>query len=748
MRSIFLALACLAVAFARQIPLRSSATSIEPCARASASSASYLAATPTAAAAVVDGQLFHECLQSVPIHREAALDLLQSLEPYIKLQSTLAYLANSPDDYQYPAIDILASLHNLTRRVTTGGYAGEYEFQTDLYRLFLTARDGHFSFIPDLFGVGTFKIPDAALVSVSLDGIESPRVYFRSDILDGISDGHTLVSGVDLESEHMPSYVVQINGISASDYLTLRTDELPFHDVDAAYNFLFSEISQIVQFGAAGDGAFVNPVFYPGPETIIEFANGTSISVRTVAEIATSFDNVTDGLSAYNKFCVREAPEWIPPWPSSVDAESAFPFYPEPVVKDSGNHIAGYFLDGDVPDNTTAILSILNFDALNDIDAAGFQSAVAVFLEKCKLEGKRRLIIDVFANGGGMVELGLDLFVQLFPNLVPASHANMRASIVLNDLGLGISRLDEVAAGNPFDVRSMLTIDGSSWSSWSQMYGHSPKSDTDGQQGFDVTADTSAALTNLFQPDPSVSAPPGFQITPANASAEPLFDPENIVFLTDGYCASTCAVFAEVLKTQTRGRVRSVVVGGRPNPGFKGAHGHGQDRFFNQTQEEDESEDQDAPGYKEAKCKPRPMQALGTTKGRAFWSFNSILASAQTVVSLGDSAVAEHELGAADVGSSSRSNNISSLSRFTDLPLRRTFRPDAAGVNGMNHIRVGNGVTLDTGEGVDDSKQHQALIPLQFVREDADVRLFFTHEMLVRQDKVWERVARTVFSPP
>jgi hypothetical protein len=43
------------------------------------------------------------------------------------------------------------------------------------------------------------------------------------------------------------------------------------------------------------------------------------------------------------------------------------------------------------------------------------------------------------------------------------------------------------------------------------------------------------------------------------------FAPKDILLLTDAYCASTCTIFAEELKTQAG--VKSVVIGGRPEYG-------------------------------------------------------------------------------------------------------------------------------------------------------------------------------------
>lgn len=58
----------------------------EPCAVVSAAYASQIvaspAATPTIAAAIA-----HECLLSVPLGKQAALDLIDSIEPYLEWQT-------------------------------------------------------------------------------------------------------------------------------------------------------------------------------------------------------------------------------------------------------------------------------------------------------------------------------------------------------------------------------------------------------------------------------------------------------------------------------------------------------------------------------------------------------------------------------------------------------------------------------------------------------------------------------------
>lgn len=879
------------------LPLQQSLTT-EPCARVSASSASYLAATPTgilfllspasespmrlsnvltktqpASAAIVDGALFHECLQSIPLNQSAALDLVHSLEPYVELQTTLDYLADPPHNWPHPPVDIKARLQTLVDDVTcgNGNYTTEYDFQAALYRIFLSARDGHFSFIPDLFDVAAFKIPGVSLVSISPDGNAPPHVYFQSDIVEHTvtDDGFpalTLIGNEEDPAYYAPSPIISINGIDTAAYLSAGLDELPipFHDADAAYNFLFFEIAQTVQFGdQAGQGAFPNPIFYPGPETVFGLANGSTTSIRTVAEIHAhaDFDGVKDGISAYRKFCVRDKPvsrmEGVsspsPSLPTSTaqiaDMELrrdspqatpnliplAFPLYPSlPTVMDEAGRVAGYHL------NDTAVLVILDFAVQDESedDPSDFQDTIARFLELCKEKGQKRLIIDLFANGGGTLELGIDTAVQIFPAIEPAVYGNMRASEVLDDLGRrGNSRFDDdyqPASRGLFDVRSLLNADGQDWTDWHELFEqpgflplynerdknerqyiqernhtHIHEHEHEHEHGnFDSEFECESAsnperqsnlklLTQTFQFNLTATSPPGLHMHMArkadNGLARPesvrepvaVFAPENVVLVTDGYCASTCAVFVELLTTMTtarreqqqqhvrdghghghtRGRVRTLAVGGRSRRQPKG---HDDDKMEMEMEMEKLLGEQ----MQDRMQIQSKMQIVGATKGAAFWSFGEILNGAENAMRY-------------------RGQIANAKQNFTDLPLRRTMSPGAAGVNGVNHIR--SPLALSTvapdrlhglhspqrrqGDGGDGDEQAQeeeeeeedeepetkakvkvkvkakikeegsvpAHLPLQFTRKDADFHLFHTRETLVRKDVLWKRVRDVVF---
>lgn len=160
------------------------------------------------------------------------------------------------------------------------------------------------------------------------------------------------------------------------------------------------------------------------------------------------------------------------------------------------------------------------------------------------------------------------------------------------------------------------------------------------------------------------------------------FAPQDIVVLYDGYCASTCTVVSEYLKTL--GGVQFVTVGGRPQPG--------------------------------------PMQAVGGVKGTQVYEF---LGNIDKWVTLWESP--ENTL--LDMA------NGTIWTNFTLEPILRSQAAilgsgSAGGVNGRNHFRYGD----------------ESETPLQFVYEAADCRLWWTKEMLYDPVFLWERVASVAFN--
>lgn len=97
----------------------------------------------------------------------------------MQFQSTLAYVKSPPEGYQQPAFDFMKGLENLKQNVTAGIYKNQYDFEADLQFLVYSVHDAHVDLSAGILSAFSFSSP-YSLVTASVDGKETPKVYFES----------------------------------------------------------------------------------------------------------------------------------------------------------------------------------------------------------------------------------------------------------------------------------------------------------------------------------------------------------------------------------------------------------------------------------------------------------------------------------------------------------------------------------------------------------------------------------------
>lgn len=78
----------------------------------------------------VAADLAWNCLHSIPLNASAALDLIDSLKPYVAFQSSLAFIKNPPAEYAekvQDSVDVTGELDRISEKIKSGEYSGEYE---------------------------------------------------------------------------------------------------------------------------------------------------------------------------------------------------------------------------------------------------------------------------------------------------------------------------------------------------------------------------------------------------------------------------------------------------------------------------------------------------------------------------------------------------------------------------------------------------------------------------------------------
>lgn len=147
-----------------------------PCAVLSTAVSVYSAQNPDATKVPFIPSHVLACQRDVPINKTLAASQVDWLRSFTQFQSSLEYLKNPPAGYDLPPVDILNSLEAIKQKALSNGYGGQFDYELDLYKLYATSGDGHFSYSPRL--ISSFILRRVPLVSVSVDGIQLPKVYF------------------------------------------------------------------------------------------------------------------------------------------------------------------------------------------------------------------------------------------------------------------------------------------------------------------------------------------------------------------------------------------------------------------------------------------------------------------------------------------------------------------------------------------------------------------------------------------
>ncbi|KAF4125503.1 peptidase S41 family protein, partial [Geosmithia morbida] len=499
---------------------------------------------------------------SVPLGKQAALDLVDAIEPYLEWQSDAAYLKNPPQDYFYPGFDLFENLSKVRANLEADKYDGEYDFMTDLYEtVFLPGHDGHYLFYPDILSRAFKWSRQRSLVSISEDGTSLPVIKLYEDI---ITDPATAPE------------VTKINGVDASRYVEETINKGTYNqDVDSAYNSMFyskaGEASAGITGYFAGSGRI--SMIYQGPTTTFTFSNGTDLTLENEAQVIGDMTGVVDGTSFYEKFCTPQqtAESKVQ---SYGDAQPSG--YPKPVISTSDSIVSGYYLEGEGLEDV-AVIALLAFESASPVE---FQAVTRDFLAEAKAAGKTKLVVDFQYNGGGYILLGYDFFRQLFPHILEDGFSRWKENGAFDAISDIVSKVSEGVDPYTSDDSTLIAL----YQSWfNYRYDlnetYQPFETFDDKFSphiYENTPYTNLMRWNLSDPLTTRNATYGLGTDISGYGVfqnltQP-FAAEDIVLLYDGVCASTCSIASEMLRIQ--GKVKSVAFGGRPKEGaIQGAGG-------------------------------------------------------------------------------------------------------------------------------------------------------------------------------
>ncbi|KAH8817199.1 hypothetical protein F5884DRAFT_874120 [Xylogone sp. PMI_703] len=650
---------------------------------------------------VFNASLAYECLTSVPFNPAVATRLLGYYHDTLEFQSTLAYLKDPPPSYQQPGIDLLAGLQHLQDGINNGIFPNQYEFEAALQTLLYATHDAHVNLYAGILSAFTFASP-YDIVSLSIDGVQLPKVYLAVDLFDS-----------DYFTRFQPSAIKTINNVDVTTYLTEFASKNSVGTIErhADWNQLMLSAALDIQgyFDVFSGGA----TFYPGDTITFVLENGTTITDNFLAvynspgptgplETGGDFYNffvlgfypasynesaISDDSSDSSDSVVPSSiiPSATPtasssaaPTPSNWEND-AYPDAPDVFQPDlgtlGGGYVSGYFLNS----TSVSVLSIPSFDEYDD--AVGtFQDTIAEFITKSKAAGLQKVVIDLQQNTGGQTLLAIDTFKHFFPNIDPFGGSRMRAHPAANVLGQTItdyfdslSTTDEdyyALIGDEWVATDLINANtNQNFTSWPEFFGpHLYNNDN-------FTTVQRYNLSSLLYDESATEATfavYGYAANPAPANASPPWAAEDIVLLSDGICDSSCALFMEMMHHEAG--VRVVAAGGLPATG--------------------------------------PMQAPSGSRGASDYPLDVLDANidyAQQLLQIQNSPQQNFL--------PNRTAELDFFVIFADINLRDQVRRD------------------DT-------------IPLQFAYEAADCRIFYTPKTIYNYTALWQYAADAIWTNP
>ena len=323
------------------------------------------------------------------------------------------------------------------------------------------------------------------------------------------------------------SAIATINGQRTADYLSqfAAVNAVGGLEPHADWNQLMSSSALYIQdYYSIFEGL---GTFYPGETMTLTFENGTQHDPKPwlayynspgpTGPLSTggdfynffvtglypaSFDPIADPCNTNFEGATSSVPSGASPptaeptptsWPNT-----AYPDHPDihqpDLYPNGGGFLTGYFFK----DTSTAVLSIPTFQMYGD-DIKGFSDTVGNFIQRSKVEGLTKIVIDLQQNLGGdtllavdtfrhvksssvaMVDLSLSRF-QFFPSIDPFRGSRLRAHPTADVLGNTFTAYYKTLSTHDASYKFISASDwtatdrinadtGENFTSWGEFYG-------------------------------------------------------------------------------------------------------------------------------------------------------------------------------------------------------------------------------------------------------------------------------------
>ncbi|KAL1755659.1 hypothetical protein FB107DRAFT_274673 [Schizophyllum commune] len=529
------------------------------------------------------------CLRSFPVDPVVKANVLEVVNKTLAFHTSTNYQILAPEPF---ADQVHEDLVRDLARIGTQEYASDFDFHLDVYRTFKLVNDGHcgvYNLCYDSLYVTYLPTPlvvvDGHDVHIAPEAFDVASVEFGEDIsfwqeaLPGDLKGnlHKLSGAKVLAiNGENPWVAVNANAAVAGGYQGLATRQNGFfasYRASADWDYMLGNFAQLTH-------PLVDSV-----DLILQLANETQSIALTLpyrSRFSSAAVNFTDSASYRANNCVAtnhtngrdvyqtdlaEAEDYVPASLARVQQQPALPArdrrHAVNVIMDAAPY-ADVALPEAIRPSVPALnesYSVAQFYKLNESDTgvlvlgsfsarnfSAFQESLLNGLVALKARGAENLIVDVTNNGGGYICIAHWLHrIIVGPKPTSEPQAGLDTTTRAGPLAQLIVR--RIAEGA--DPEEQLLYNPVQWRNAT----HQP---------FPVESDwlePEKVIINGHEDAFSQRMGQECQPFDMDPPSEALFDPANVVIMSNGRCASSCSLFSITMAKEEG--VRTLVYGGR-----------------------------------------------------------------------------------------------------------------------------------------------------------------------------------------
>jgi len=336
------------------------------------------------------------------------------------------------------------------------------------------------------------------------------------------------------------SPIESINGTDVAEYLESYASLQSLQDRDAQYvglmsiklvhtnNIRYNRVFPTLARSVTNTPTDANGIWYTttdwteGSRLSLKYSNGTTQTVEKTASPRERYFSYQNGTELWTINCLPQSLPSASSSSSGAEQASEISGLPDTEWRNSDNSIAGYFSSLTGLEDT-GIMFLPTFSS-SPQEAA---QVATEFLRNATAAGKKNILIDLAANPGGYMSIGIDLFRIIFPDAFPYTATRYRAHDAAKYLTKAYSRDTKLDSSNVFAYKQMVQPDQESgFSSWQDLYGPHEI----------LGSSSSSLLANFNYTATSTTIYPinGYGPVPLDPN-KALFSPDNIVMVSTSH---------------------------------------------------------------------------------------------------------------------------------------------------------------------------------------------------------------------